>query len=109
MIPQHGGGWSNQGPVEAVLHGLRSAACASRRLAQEEGYTFYITESPLVGAICVLPAGYGCAAITRCESGSRGVDAVVRGTRGARGTRGLDRVSCAVSVGEILLGVGQRS
>lgn len=103
MIAQHGGSSPKQGPVKAVLHGLRSAACASRWLAREEGYTFYITESLLVGAICVLPAGYGCAAITRCESGSRGVDVVVRGTRG------LNRVSCAVSVGEILLGVGQHS
>lgn len=67
MIPQHGGS-SKQGPTVAVLQGMRSAACASRQLPREEGYTFYITESLLVGAIYVLPAGYGCAAITRYES-----------------------------------------
>ena len=66
----HRGGSSKQGPNGAVLRGMRSAACAcaSRQLSRGEWHVFYITEILFVGAIHVLPAGHGCAAITRCES-----------------------------------------
>lgn len=68
MIPQHGGS-SKQGPNVAcptrdAVRGLRLTT------ASQKGNTFYITQTLSVGAIYVLPAGYGCAAITRCESDS---------------------------------------